>query len=190
MRSLLLLTVLMLPATALASGGDDGHGFDYFYLIDFIVFAAIIRHFAAKPIQTFLQTRRENLMSEIEEANRLKEEAHQRLEEYTQRIASLDSEREQIKQDFLADGARERDRIVAEAEATAVRLVEDAQRRIEGEARRLQIALEEEAVQLAVTLVESTAKQRMDAALQTQLVEESIQVIESLEQGSLGSQGA
>ena len=68
--------------------------------------------------------------------------------------------------------------------------MKDAERRIEGEARRLQSALEEEAVQLAVTLVEKTAKERMDAALQARLVEESIQVIENLDEGSLGSQGA
>ena len=111
-------------------------------------------------------------------------------EDYTQRIASLDEERKAIQQDFRADGERERDRILAEAEATAARLVEDAGRRIEGETRRLQIALEAEAVQLAVNLVETTAKERMDAALQARLIEESIQGIESLNEGSLGPRGA
>ena len=191
MYKLLLIALLLVPSQALAAGG---HGFHFethvYYLIDFIVLAGLIAYFAGGPIKNFLLQRRTDLMREIEEANALKDEANQRLEEYTQRIASLDAEREAIRKDFLADGERERERILAEAEATAARIVKDAERRIEGEARRLQSALEEEAVQLAVTLVEKTAKERMDAALQARLVEESIQVIENLDEGSLGSQGA
>ena len=190
-RDLLLVALLTIPASALAS---DGHGFEReipgYYLVDFIVLMTIITYFAGKPIMAFLQTRRTNLMREIEEADALKQEANKRLEEYTRRLASLDEEREAIQQDFRRDGERERDRILAEAEDTAARLVEDAGRRIEGETRRLQIALEAEAVQLAVNLVETTVKERMDAAMQARLIEESIQGIESLNEGSLGPRGA
>lgn len=175
----LVPALVALPATALAAGGFEWkvHGF---YIIDFLLFAGIIVYFVRKPLRSFLDNRRSELLSEIESARRLREEAAGKLADYERRLGELDAERARIVQGFVEAGERERDRILDEANRTADKIVTDAERRVVQESKRLIDLLEREAIELAVQMAETTVRQKMDAATQKKLVDESIQAIGTL----------
>jgi ribonucleoside-diphosphate reductase alpha chain len=146
-RTTLAAALVVAPSFALAS---EGHGFVWsehgLYILDFLILAGILYWFARKPIKAFLEERSRLVAHEILEARKLREAAAARLAEYETRLAALEAERTRILESFVEDGERERDRIIRDAEVATQKMVADAERRITQEARRLEQALEHEAV--------------------------------------------
>ncbi|GMV43149.1 MAG: hypothetical protein AMXMBFR64_48650 [Myxococcales bacterium] len=179
-RNLLFALALLTPATALAAGG---HGFEWsvhgLYIIDFLVLLAIIVWFARRPMRVWLEERAKQVQHEIEEARKLRVAAEERLTEYERRLAALEVEQKRILDDFVTAGERERDRIIREAEQTARKMVADAERRIGQEGKRLQEALEHEAVDLAVSMSEAVIRQRLKPDVQQRMITDYIAGLES-----------
>jgi F-type H+-transporting ATPase subunit b len=70
-------------------------------------------------------------------------------------MAKLDQELAQIKQDVIAAGIKERDRIVAEAEHKAARMRQEAHFIVEQQVKQLRADLTREAVEGAVAAAEA-----------------------------------
>lgn len=179
-RNLLFALALLTPATALAAGG---HGFEWsvhgLYIIDFLVLLALIVWVARRPMKAWLEERARQVQQEIEEARKLRVAAEERLTEYERRLAALEVEQKRILDDFVTAGERERDRIIREAEQTARKMVADAERRISQEGKRLQEALEHEAVDLAVSMSEAVIRQRLKPDVQQRMITDYIAGLES-----------
>jgi F-type H+-transporting ATPase subunit b len=189
-KTTLFLFVLFMPLTAMA--GDGGFTFNVhgFYIINAIVFVGLLYHFGKEPIHSFLVNRRNIILEELEEAGRLQAAAAARLTEYGEKINNLEEEKAQIKQAFINDGEREKNRILAEAEAAAKKLIEDTERQIDMEGKKIIRALEEEAVTMAVTMAVETAKERMNDDLQAKLVSDATASMESLPANELATSRA
>ena len=142
-----------------------GHGFEFkvhgYYIIDFLVYAAILVVVLRKPLAAFLELRREKLVKEIEEARKLREEAERKLADYTTRLSAIESEAQQIFADARAQGEAERTRILAEATASAQKLRADAKTRLEQESKKLAHDLELHAVELATQVAERIIVERI-----------------------------
>lgn len=188
LRTLAIALALLTPATALAA---EGHGFVWsehgLYIIDFLVLVFIIVWFARKPMKGWLEERARLVQHEIEEARKLRLAAQERLQEYEKRLSALEEEQKKILGEFVAAGERERDRIIREAEQTALKMVADAERRIGQEGKRLQEALEHEAVELAIGMSETVIRQRLKPDVQQRMITDFIAGLESAD--SLGSAG-
>ncbi|MBT9557648.1 MAG: ATP synthase F0 subunit B [Myxococcales bacterium] len=144
---------------------SGGHGFDFkvqgFYIIDFLVYAAVLVVVLRKPLTAFVELRREKLVKDIEEARKLREEAERKLADYTKRLSAIESEAQQILADARAQGEAERTRILAEATATAQKLRADAKTRLEQESKKLAHDLELHAVELATQVAERIIVERI-----------------------------
>ncbi len=155
-----LLVLLALAGVAIASSGEGTHGAApspfskemLFRTINFIVLLVILLKFLAKPIGDFLSSRREEILSRLEEAKRSKEAAEARYAELTQRLANRDEEFAEIRRNAEENAANLKERIIAEAREKAKRLEEKAKASIEQELKKAQETLKVEAAELALKL--------------------------------------
>jgi F0F1-type ATP synthase membrane subunit b/b' len=157
-----LLTVafaLCAPALALADeaaehGGHGEHGWDTTAitasLVNFVLLIVLFTYLFKDKLSAFLIERRATVERELQEAARLKAEAEVKRKEYTERLAKLDQELATIKEEMIAAGKKERDRIIADAEHKASLMRKDAEFIIEQQAKQLRADLARDAADAAV----------------------------------------
>lgn len=180
----LALGVVVTPGVALAAG--DGHGdfskIEAFFILNFVVFVFILWKFAVPRLNDFLGRRHAQVKADLEEAGRLKREADATLAEYKRLMGGLDQEIATIRDQFRADGERERARIIAEAEETARRMRASAEKQIKQEAAKLRDELEREVVAEVLAATEALARAQMNAATQREMFSDYIAGLERLDQ--------
>jgi F-type H+-transporting ATPase subunit b len=176
--------------TALASGGEGGtctahdgcfefqiHGY---YIINFVVFVALLVVFGRKKIAASLEKSYQDVAHEIEQAREAKAAAEAKLAEYQARLASLDEQNQQLLAEVRAGTQVEVEQILAEARAQVARITTEEQQRLEQESKRLRDALHDETASLALQLAEQALRERLDAAGQTRLVDGALGDLETL----------
>lgn len=143
----------------------------------FLILLALIGKFGIPAINRSLSESRESIKAQIEEAQRIKAEAEAKAAEYEARLADMDTELENIRKELEASAEKERDRIVAEAEATAARMRKDAEFQIQQRIKQLRDDVTREAVEAAVTAAEEMLTTQTQAADQTRLAEDYLQSV-------------
>lgn len=176
-----VVLLLCLPAGEAWAGGSGSSGFPWkdvgFLAFNGAVLLWIVVKMGRAPLGDFLKKRKADLVSDLDEAARLREEARTMLADYEQRIAALDSEREEILARFRSDGENEKQRIITEAEAAAVKLREDTKRLIAGEIRKTRIGLEGQILDQAIERAMDTLRQDVDEKKHNKLVDAYVQRI-------------
>jgi F-type H+-transporting ATPase subunit b len=141
-------------------------------LINFGVLAAAYYFLGKKPIAVGLQSRRDSIAKDIEEAQRMKQEAEARAKVYQAKLETLQEELAQARQTLLDAGAAEGERIVREAEAKADRMRRDAEFLVEQELKQIRSDLLRETVETAVFAAEELLKRRVTPADHQRLAED------------------
>jgi F-type H+-transporting ATPase subunit b len=179
-----VLAVLLLAEPAFAAGGG-AKGFPWlnwaFSILNLIIFVFLIVKFGGSSIQDFFKNRRENLISDLKEAKRLREEAEARLEEYSAKLDALEDERKKLLDEYHEQGEREKKRIIEEAKEQVERMRRDAEVTIAQETKKAIAELETQAVDLAVEMAEDLAKKRLDGDQRDKLVDNYVGELEGLE---------
>ena len=168
------LALTLLPTLAWAEGGGGDSEFittAVFQLLNILILFAAGYYFGKKPFSKFLKDRKERITKELEEAEKLHEEARAALARYRSKIDSLDDERKSILEEYRRMGSKERDRIIADAKVQADKIGKDAQQTIENELLRAKTALESEVVTLAASLAEDAIREKLDRNKQKALVD-------------------
>jgi F-type H+-transporting ATPase subunit b len=131
---------IILASSGLAAsegeGGYDAEDWKNFGLrvMNFAVFFVILFLLLKKPVKEFFRSRSETIartMEYLETQARNLEEQNQVMK---RKLSQLASEREGILAQFERDGAKERDRIIAEAKRTAEQIVQKAETAVAQEA--------------------------------------------------------
>ena len=154
-----------------------------FYVIDFLVLIGVIVWFARKPIRNFVTSRRERIVSEMEEAQALRKEAMEKLNDYEQRLEHIETEIQEILENAQKAGEEERKRILVEATTTAEQIRTDAKTRLEQEGRKLRLALQEQLVDMAVSAAQKGLKTQLTGGHQDQFVDDYIDQVQHVEGG-------
>jgi F-type H+-transporting ATPase subunit b len=141
-------------------------------VVNFAILAAGFYVFGRKPIATALQTRRDSIAKEIEEAQKMRREAEARAKIYQAKLERLEEEVRNARRALVDAGEAERDRIVAEAKAKAARMHKDAQFLIEQELKQIRDDLWQDALDMAITAAEGVLQSRVTQADQERLAEE------------------
>lgn len=173
----LCAVALLVPATAFA--GEFQWTVQGFYVIDFLLLVGILVWGVRKPLKSYLEKRRSNVVAEIERAQQLKADAEALLSEYRAKLADLEAERKRILEDFVRAGERERERIMSEAHQAADRMVAETERRVEQEGKRLVALLEIEVIEAAMTAAEEQVKSRVNDDVDKRLVDDALRAIET-----------
>jgi F0F1-type ATP synthase membrane subunit b/b' len=141
-------------------------------LVNFGILVAGYYLLGRKPIAAGLQSRRDRIAKEIEEAQKMRREAEARAKLYQGKLEKLEDEVRIAREGLVRAGEAERDRIVLEAEAKGERMRKDAQFLVEQELKQIRIDLQRETVEAAITAAEELLKKRVTMADQERLAEE------------------
>lgn len=138
-------------------------------LFNFLLLIAILVYGGTKALPGFLGNRKKEIEDGLREAALMKEAAEAKFEEYSSRLEKLDDELDQIRKDMAKAGAKERDRIVAEAETKAARLRKDAEFVISQQLKTLRDELTHVAVTAAIESAREVLSKQTSAADQQRL---------------------
>jgi F-type H+-transporting ATPase subunit b len=141
-------------------------------VVNFGILAAGYYVFGRKPIAAALQNRRDSIAGEIEQAQKMKREAEARAKTYQAKLDRLEDELRTAREGLVRAGEAERDRIVADAEAKAERMREDASFLVEQELKQIRQDLWRDALDAAVTAAEQLLAQRVTSADHERLAED------------------
>lgn len=177
-----LISVLFMAGAAWASeaaGGHGGHGFDPAKLpdllwrtVNFTIFAGILYKLAAKPIKMFFAGRKTEISTELQDLETEKIKVQKALKAAKAQLTAVAAERDQIIQQYIAEGEAEKAKIIEKAEQTAQRLKEMAVMTIEGETKKAAAELKQEIVDTAVRLSEQLIKEKIVPEDQQRLVDD------------------
>jgi F-type H+-transporting ATPase subunit b len=141
-------------------------------LVNFGILVAGYYLLGRKPIAAGLQSRRDRIAKEIEEAQKMRREAEARAKLYQGKLEKLEDEVRLAREGLVKAGEAERDRIVLDAEAKGERMRKDAQFLVEQELKQIRIDLQRETVETAIAAAEELLKKRVTMADQERLAED------------------
>jgi len=141
-------------------------------LVNFAILVGAYYALGKKPIAAALQSRRDSIAKDIEEAERAKAAAEERAKVYQGKLEKLEDEVRAAREALVRAGEAERERIVSDAEAKAERLRSDAQFLVEQELKQVREDLLREAVEAAVAGAQALLTARVTAADQERLAED------------------
>ena len=116
MKKIVLLSLLVVPAVLLASGGADGEVSRYFIqtgresdfvprLVNFIIFASLIYYLVANPIKGFFKGRSEGISAQLNEIEEKLQAAKDEKKEAQNRVKESEKKAEEILVDAKAEAA-------------------------------------------------------------------------------------
>ena len=106
-------------------------------IVNFLILLALLYFIGRKPLTEYLKARSDSVREGLAQAKELLEEANERLADYSSRLERMDDEMTKLREEFIAAGEAERDRLVADATLKADRLRRDAETRLEQEFSQL-----------------------------------------------------
>ena len=143
-------------------------------IVCFLIALFVLKRYAFGPIQTMIDTRREQIRRSLEEAEHAREEARRVLEEHKKLIGQARSEAEQILGEARRTGEAMEHRMREETEAERKRRIEETRREIAAETAR---ALEKIRTEVADLTLEATAivvGRKLDSERDRELITEAI----------------
>lgn len=173
------LLLLLLPGLVWAAA-DTGRSPLYDLAMKFVNFgilAGALFYFLRKPVSQALAQRRDGIKKELEEALAARDAAEAKYQEYKARVAALESEIQSIHADFKAEGERQKERIVADAEKAAASIRRQVEGAAANEVKRATDELRSEAAALAVQLAQELLSKAYTPEDQKKAVELTIQNI-------------
>lgn len=181
---------LLMGASGGSHGGEEAAFFDFEAfpwktfiagIFNFAVFMWILIKFGGPYIKEYYAERKENFVEEMEAAKEARKQAEAKLEEYNEKLAALEQERQALLDEYHAQGEREKQRIVEEAKQQVEKMREDAEATIDQEVKKAKAMLEQRAVDLAVEMAEDKAREQLDDNAQQQLLERYVAQLEDSE---------
>jgi len=173
-------------AAAAEGGHDGGDAMTLFWQgVNLLLLIGVLVYLTREPIRDFFAARRDSVTRDIDAAASVLSEAESRLAEWQARADQLDAEVERIKQAARQRAATESEQILADAEAAAERIRNDARSAIDQEVARARMALRAEAGELATQLAADLLRAHVSEADQRKLVDEFVTRVE----GSAGANG-
>lgn len=180
----LILTLVSIPLAFGAEAGEEHHGVTssqlknlFWFTLNFIVLVLILYKFLKKPIVDMFKSRQENILKQYNELLEKKKEAEARYVELQEKIKNLEKEAQAIYQNYVEQGMKEKERIMAEANAQAERIKQQAELYIHHEMEKAKAILREEIAEVSVKLAEELLKKNITEEDQKRIVKEFINEI-------------
>jgi F-type H+-transporting ATPase subunit b len=155
---------------------------DYIWLsLNLTVFLYILQRYVGRPMGAFLETRREGIAEELQNARRQLEEADRLQAEVSKRLADVENEVAEIKGRAAADGDAEAERISEQAKIDEERFL----RRVDEEITRREAETRAQLAQDTADLTAQLARDLLDREMtdedRRRVLERSLDAMKSLE---------
>jgi len=175
-----IIVVSLSSAAAWAAGGEvhnDWLTIDTWKTLNFAVLAIGLFFLGKKPAKNFFSSRRKEIADEIRELEQKKADAEKQLAEYQAKFNNLDQESKVIIEDYIKQGETAKERIIAQAEAQAVKLEDMAKRNIEQEFKAARTKLQQDISALAVAQAEAVIRESISSDDQDKLVDDYLKKV-------------
>jgi F-type H+-transporting ATPase subunit b len=155
MRRVLALTALMLTICAIpvlpqeqhAAGGHAEHAESMLQIIarwaNFAVLFGGLAYLLRKPLSDFFRTRKENILTGLQQAQDAQAAAKARLDEIEQRLAGLAAEISALRAEAEHESQLDREKVLGDARREVDRVVEQSRQEIERIGRMMQREIKE-----------------------------------------------
>ncbi len=162
----------LLPVVARAAEEAEGeNGMVLFWkTVNFIVLAVAVYIVWKKVISGLLTKRRDGITQAMADAKAAKEAAEAKEAEYETKLSMIEGRIAEIHREFEAEGEAEKKRILAEAEAAAVKIAEQARLTAEHEVKKAKAEIRAEIAALTVRMAEELLSRELKPEDQEKLV--------------------
>ncbi len=176
------LALFCVVGIVLASSGEAGGtkgwvATDTYRVMNFTVLAVGLFLVMRKPVSKALNARIKGIEEQLVELEAKKKEAEKQLAAYNEKFATLEAEADKLIDEYIRQGNEAKERILAEAQAAAEKLEEQARRNIEHEFKQTKLKLKEEVLVKALAKAEELIKNKITAQDHEKLVEEYLEKV-------------
>jgi len=171
-------------SVALASDAAHGHGDAgvpiltiLFSTVNLVLFGLVLNRYAIPPVRQWVRDRRNQIVSDLEEAAKARGEAMRLKAEWEERVAKLETTINEMREQARRDAQGERERILAEAYRMAETIHRDAEQTIAAELRAMQSEMRAQVVRKAVALAEDEVRKKWTDADQQRFVADFVRQV-------------
>ncbi len=141
-------------------------------VMNFAALVVILLKFLKNPLVDALKGRKKSIAAEFEDLESRRSEAEQEYKEYESKLAGIDDELKQMVETAIAQGQKEKERILAEAEQGAENIKRQAEMAVQGEIADAKRRLKTEITEQAALMAEEIIKKNLQDSDQEKLVED------------------
>ncbi len=155
----------------------EGHGRNLWYdllyrFMNFVILVGVLVYLLRKPAKKFFKERTENIKNQLEELDAQKAEAQKQYEEVKAKLANLEDEVAKIVDEYVEEGKREKDAIIAQAERQAEHIQQQAEFAVEQQLKDAKESLKAEVAELCVKAAEELIKENFTEEDQKRFIKE------------------
>jgi len=158
-------------------------------LFTFVIFVWIMARVIKKPLGNYLETRSKDIQRALEEGQKAKQEAAQKLKNYEEKLNSLDSEIAKMKATFAEQAKAERVLKEHATKESTARILKDAEDTIKAEFERSKNRLAEEVITGALAKAQASILQSHLPEVDSYLKQSLITDIKTQAQAQAQAQG-
>jgi len=142
--------------------------------VTFIIVLGILYKVALKPILNAIDSRENSIRSDLEEAQKQRDEAQELLEEHKQMVDKAEAEAQKLFKESQALADKARQETLDKAREESDKLLDKAKAEIEKEKDSALTSLKEEVADLAIGAAEKILSANLDKSKQKAVVDEYI----------------
>ncbi len=143
--------------------------------VNFGILVYLLHRFLTKPVLEFLDARKKEVQSNLDNSESARKEADKILNEYRDKMAHARKEAMDIMEKAKQRGNEKEKELYAEAREKSKALLEEAKQEIQGEVDRARKELVSEVGQLSVKIASSIIQKEIDEQLSEKFIEEQIE---------------
>ena len=143
-------------------------------VINFSILIILLVYFTRKPVKELVANRQTLIKAEVEEAKAQKLEAQRRYKEFTEKLKAFEAEAQQILANAHADGETMKTKLIKAAHSNAERIVKDAEATAISNIQEFKDQLRWETISTAVALAEKIITDRLSTEDQRRIVNEYV----------------
>jgi F-type H+-transporting ATPase subunit b len=151
-------------------------------VMNFAVLMFILIKFLKKPLADGLKNRREGIRAEFEDLESRRADAEREYKEYESKLTGIDDELKSMVENAIAQGQKEKERIIEEAERAAEGIKRQAEMAVQNEIADAKRRLKAEIAEQAAIMAEEIIKKNLQDADQDKLVEDYLIKVGGLKQ--------
>lgn len=182
----IILLFLFYALFVYASGGETGHGEghatnwkDFMWrTINFAALIILLWYLLADKIKKYFVDRKHEIAQELEDVDKEKIAAEQKLDLYKQKFQQLERDIQEIRDSLIGEIESEKDRIIEEAKVNSQRIIEQANASAKLEAENAKQELRNSVIELAGEMAVSIVTKNIDSKDQERLVQEYLDRVE------------
>jgi len=148
-----------------------------FPALNFLIYAFIIVKYALPAVRSFLKSRREEVIATMSQATAKKAAAQALVDEYKNKLGSLDQQVQNLHATLREEGERDKAKLLAEANAMAAKIKDDARILADQEVKMARQKIREEMALQAEATARALLQRNLSGDDQNRLADEFIQSI-------------